>query len=245
MVVPAFLFAALIGAAGGPCREGEHAYLGIHLRAGAEHVEVEAIDPESPASGSGLAPGDQLVAVNGVTLTEPGQLAAIVASRCPGQKIILKSRDGYGFRETSIVLEVSRAVAAPKIDARTTLSDEPRSGGWYGWKVAVLDGTAITLTSLGVATETGEIAVVSVGAAALGPPIIHLTHDNRGRALGSLALRIGLPAVGAFMARNGFCGAHCNEREESASLNIISLFGGAVGFLAASLIDIFALSWDS
>lgn len=247
MLAATLLLATFLAAPSEPCRAGERAYLGIHVRAGAEHVEVVAIDAESPASTSGLAPGDRLIAVNGTTLKSAEALEAIVAARCPGQKIILKSSDAYGFRETLIVLEALPTNDAPKLGEVTTAREARVTGGWndwYGWKIAVADVSSVGLLSVGLGMEAGEIAVFSLGTAGLSAPIIHLTHENPVRALGSLGLRIGLPALGVFFARNVACGNRCDWPGSEDSANALSLFGGALGFLAASLIDIFALGWD-
>jgi hypothetical protein len=42
----------------------------------------------------------------------------------------------------------------------------------------------------------GSLGVLGVGLYLFGPPLIHLSHDNPGRAAGSLALRVALPLAG-------------------------------------------------
>ncbi len=70
---------------------------------------------------------------------------------------------------------------------------------WYGYQTLGTDGLALLLLGAGVAADgdNGEmLAKFSIGTYLLGAPLVHVAHDRSTRALGSLALRAGLPLVG-------------------------------------------------
>ena len=50
---------------------------------------VEAVDPGEPAEKAGVKPGDDIVAVDNVTVTEPRDLINYVSAKPPGQKVRL------------------------------------------------------------------------------------------------------------------------------------------------------------
>lgn len=58
---------------------------------------------------------------------------------------------------------------------------------WYGWQTLAVDALAIPVAFL--KPEVG------IGTYALGPPIVHWAHGNPGRGAGSLAIRVGVPAL--------------------------------------------------
>jgi hypothetical protein len=80
------------------------------------------------------------------------------------------------------------------------------------------------------------LAVAAVGVYGTGPVVIHLAHGSFGAALGSLALRIGLPVV-------GYLAGTCLQRS-----NLGGMESGTVGFLVgaagAAPLDATLLGWD-
>ena len=96
-----------------------------------------------------------------------------------------------------------------------------------GVDVAVLAGAAATKSSN-----------VGVGGYLLGGPLVHLAHGHVGRALGSAALRAGLPVAGALLG--GSLGDSRCEREDNPEelCGLEEMAAGLViGAAAASLVD--------
>lgn len=52
-------------------------------------VAVAAVLPDSPAQAAGLAPGDLIVAVDGVTVTSAADLVGLIAGYAPGDQVVL------------------------------------------------------------------------------------------------------------------------------------------------------------
>jgi hypothetical protein len=110
---------------------------------------------------------------------------------------------------------------------------------WYGFQNLATDGAAIALGIGAVSLEDqGEtLGWTAVATYALGSPIVHLANGEAGRAVGSLALRLGLPVVlgGIGMAT----ASPCPEDSESLCFNGLGelVVGAGIGTIAAVLID--------
>lgn len=111
----------------------------------------------------------------------------------------------------------------------------------YGWQIGLVDTAALVLVSAAAGSDNERAGMLGIGGYVLGGPIVHATHGNPGRAVGSLMLRIGLPLVIGRLA-TGFndCDPqvedHCGEDDMP-----LQVLGGLVGVLAASTIDWFVL----
>jgi hypothetical protein len=113
----------------------------------------------------------------------------------------------------------------------------------YRLSLVAVDASAVTLivsgAILGVPPTVSTVFFFGgVGTYALGGPIVHLVHEQNGRALGSFALRVGLPAVGigAFAG----LGVSCGEGGELGACLGAVLLGGVLtvgGVLAAMIVD--------
>ncbi|HET7500094.1 MAG TPA: hypothetical protein VFK02_03800 [Kofleriaceae bacterium] len=107
----------------------------------------------------------------------------------------------------------------------------------YGWQIVVSDVLAIGLavTNDGTAVPLGGLTYL------LGGPIIHGMHGEGGRAAGSLALRVGLPVLGALAGRKLLRpGSGCAQDDEGCgeSPEIGGLIvGGAIGLATAMIVD--------
>lgn len=157
----------------------ERGFLGVSVRAlhgplasamgrqSGEGVLIEAVDPNSPAADSGVRPGQTLLAVNGIALSTPRDLARALLVTRPGAELALSLHDGEARFRVSAVLDRRPDADQPAI-ARD-LGFEPDAGRGYG---------------LGFAgTESGGVAVASV---ARGSPAA-----QAGLAEGDIVLAIG------------------------------------------------------
>ena len=110
---------------------------------------------------------------------------------------------------------------------------------WYGWQTLVTDGAGVSLFVASAAasahSQRAATGLVYGGAATLvlGGPVVHAAHGRWGAAAGSLALRVGLPAL-AVLALSQPCEGECGAQY---------LFG-LFAFTAPVALDACALSWE-
>jgi hypothetical protein len=125
---------------------------------------------------------------------------------------------------------------APGLTPITTTEAPETIEERYGWQILLADLAAI---AAGAATEEGEITLAAYLG---GGPVIHLAHGSPGRAMGSLALRAGLPLAGALLGvaiEEPSC-----EGEFLCGVGGL-IIGGTLGVLTASAIDIGVLAKKS
>ena len=111
----------------------------------------------------------------------------------------------------------------------------------YGWQIGLLDTAAFLMVVSAAGSDSGGLAVVGGGTYLLGGPSVHAARGHAGRALGSLALRVGLPLLGAQILQSG---SSCDpEFEDSCGDDDMGrkIVGGMAGVLAAGVIDWFIL----
>ena len=113
------------------------------------------------------------------------------------------------------------------------------AGESYSGDIVLADVAALGMVA-------GASALPVLGAAAVAsylftPAVIHLLHDNPGRAAGSLGLRLLLPVGGAFL---GATLENCRGQGESLCGVMGLMVGGLTGIVAAAVIDAAALAGD-
>jgi hypothetical protein len=100
----------------------------------------------------------------------------------------------------------------------------------YGTTTLLVDAAAVGILLLAIEQddyETGEsLAKLAIGTYVFGAPIVHLTKNKAGRALGSAAMRVGFPLIGIAM------GLELTDNEDEGA--VLGLLAGVV---SASLID--------
>ena len=110
-------------------QEGRPTMGSVQLSAGAAGVRVASLVAfDAPLARAGVAQDDHLVALDGVELTQPTQVAEILARHRPGDQLALRAvrRSGERF-ETSVTLaEDQRIDVVPAEQAGQPLSDEMR-----------------------------------------------------------------------------------------------------------------------
>jgi hypothetical protein len=109
----------------------------------------------------------------------------------------------------------------------------PRTSGWYGWQTLSIDGAAL-LTGL---VAPGDAPVYVAVADLTGVALVHVLHQQPGRAAASVGIRVLLVTLGAMLGaavlpRGG------PEGEELAG----AAPGALTGAVAASLLDAFVLA---
>jgi hypothetical protein len=134
----------------------------------------------------------------------------------------------------------STRCAAPQRAPDEEEDEPPKPGHWYGYQTLGVDLGALALLALSVQSESGGLALASLGTYVVGPPIVHFAHGNIGKGFGDLGLRLGLPVGGAlvgvgFACVLGGCGGHGDFAGYAAAFG--GLVGGASGGVAAMIID--------
>lgn len=123
-------------------------------------------------------------------------------------------------------------VSAPPAAEHYAHPREPRRR-WYGWQILAGDGTAVTMLFLAARFDSETLAWSAVAAYAFGGPIIHWSHGNVGTGFVSLALRVGLPSVGAYVG----CAADDSEDFLFGRCFTGASLGGFLGYVTAVVVD--------
>jgi hypothetical protein len=114
--------------------------------------------------------------------------------------------------------------------------DEPLP--WYGWETLLIDAASISMLVVAAESDEGPVAVIGLGIYALGGPAIHFGHGEALNGIGSLGLRLGLPAIGGLIgAQVAQVSEGCRGYEcfEGAGYGILLGMGAAVVLDAALL----------
>jgi hypothetical protein len=125
-------------------------------------------------------------------------------------------------------------------------SKAPEEPEYDDYRLSLLgsDLTAISLVVVGALVyddndAIGNFALLGGFATyALGGPIIHLVHEQPGRALGSLALRVGLPGAGVLIIAG--LASSCQSGGDGGCEAGAVLVGGTLflgGFVTAMIVD--------
>lgn len=139
-----------------------------------------------------------------------------------------------------------REPGAHSVPVSPQLSDGDASAAsvrWYGWQTLASDGASVLVLVAAVEShDSSLLAPLSVVGYAIGAPGVHLYNHRPWKALGSLALRIGLPATGLAM---GMSSAKCPPPtgDYGNCGEYDAIVGLGAGLLAASLIDASVLAW--
>lgn len=148
------------------------------------------------------------------------------------------------FRPIAFALSLTllTALSSTAAAGTETPADTPAPAVWYGYKLLLADALSIGVIAAGASTGAGAaLAAPGIGGAFLAAPIVHLTEGQRGRALGSLALRLLVP-LGV-----GVIAAETQERRSSECNcmgGVFAFAGGMVlGLGAAMLLDAALLGW--
>jgi hypothetical protein len=124
--------------------------------------------------------------------------------------------------------------AGPGATAPASEQAEPERES-YGWQIAIADVAATVL--LLESDHSRGSANAGLAVYALGGPIVHLAHDQGGRALASVALRVGLPLASAWL-----WGGHCSSSDDDCDSEGAVAIGVILGVVTAMVIDATALS---
>ena len=127
----------------------------------------------------------------------------------------------------------------------SAVAPAPTVSRWYGWQTLATDGAALMLAVVAVRGDddiSSLLGLTSVALYGLGGPVVHLTHDNGWQALGSLALRGGLPVLAGAA---GVALERCDNSDEEDFCGLSgAVLGGLAGMVSAMVIDSAALGWE-
>src|SRR4051812_38017195 len=128
--------------------------------------------------------------------------------------------------------------------APSEASGHPQARRWYGWQTFTTDGVAAGLfVGAAAADQNTSLYGSSALVFGLGAPMVHLAHGHWEYALCSLGLRVAMPLFGAIIGGASDVKSHDDGAAGGDSAKWATV-GVAVGGVAASLIDGFALAYD-
>ena len=112
-------------------------------------------------------------------------------------------------------------------------ADREPATSWYGWQILISD--AASMAALGAAAGSDSpmnagLLLLAIGGYLVPPPIIHGMHDQGGRSLLSVGMRLGLPVLGAAVAEGASSG--CEGVDCSGDAALVGLLLGAGAALA-------------
>jgi hypothetical protein len=134
--------------------------------------------------------------------------------------------------------ETSRPKRAGKAVRGAPPSQDPEREGplpWYGWETLLSDAVSISMLLVAAESDEGPVAVIGLGIYALGGPAIHFGQGETLNGLGSVGLRLGLPAIGGLIGAQVSDGCRGYECFEGAGYGILLGMGAAVVLDAALL----------
>jgi hypothetical protein len=146
---------------------------------------------------------------------------------------------------TATVVTAATARADDDSTATKPKNGEPEEN-WYGWQTLTTDGAALALLlAAGATTQSsnaaGAFGLASLGTYALGGPIVHLTHDRPGTAVGDLVVRVAVPIattlLGGVIGNALVPGSPCDSDLPCGGWIGGSILGLGAGVLTASIVD--------
>ncbi len=129
-----------------------------------EGVVITDIWPEGPAARAGLARGDVVVSVNGEDVNDDAGLTYRVATRRPGDPLVLKVRRAGQLRTVTVTAETPPARPAPDkrliagrnpLTGVTVINVSPATAPLYGLDPFVAQGVLVTEINGGFAQSIG------------------------------------------------------------------------------------------
>ncbi|MGK3984924.1 hypothetical protein WME99_17890 [Sorangium sp. So ce136] len=113
---------------------------------------------------------------------------------------------------------------------------------WYGWQHLLVAVGSLIILPVGAGAESEPLVMVGVGGFALGGPVTHWANGNVGKGFISLGLNAGGALGGGLI---GMAIASSGDRDGHGWAELAGFgYGGALGLLAANIIDIAALEYE-
>lgn len=200
--------------------------LGCLVMVSTAHAQPASPDP--PPDGAPPAEADPAPAASSAPASATAPAPASAAAPAPQVRAAAPTS-----RELSPPSLTAPVRAGPGETAPASEQAEPERES-YGWQIAIADvaGTVLLLES----GHSRGSANAGLAVYALGGPIVHLAHDQGGRALASVALRVGLPLASAWLW------GHCSSRDDDCDNAGAVAIGVILGVVSAMVIDATALS---
>lgn len=126
----------------------------------------------------------------------------------------------------AVILAAAGTAAAQPAESPVQPEKVPTTTEWYGMQILGADSAVFATAAL---THDGTIAFGWIGSGA----VVHAAHGHTGRAIGSVAMRVGFPMLGLVLGASsakGCSGDLCGLGP--------ALAGGLIGMGAAEVVDL-------
>lgn len=176
----------------------ERGYLGLTVRAlhgplasamgrpSGGGLLIEAVDPHSPAANAGIRAGQMLLAVNGIELSAPRDLARALLLARPGNTVSLSLHDGQARFRVETGLDIRPGDEGQAVSRE--LSFEPVSRHGYGLSFAASEAGGVAVASV-VPGSPAALAGLRQGDSVLAIGVIDLSDPDEAEARLHLARR--------------------------------------------------------
>jgi hypothetical protein len=154
------------------------------------------------------------------------------------------------LRAPIVLFVLLGSVAAARADA-PAVQLEPRDGEpasashWYGPRLLLADAATIAFAAASAGSESAPLTVLGLASWVLASPALHAEHAGLPRAGVSLALRLGLPALGFAIAQSTSDGCWRAPNASDTCDIGAEITGVMLGAIFAEIIDVAMVAHDS
>jgi hypothetical protein len=166
-------------------------------------------------------------------------IAVVFAVVCAGLFAALSARPAHAEPPGLTIATPTTAAPWSTIPVEATIEEPTTTRVSYRWQMVVADlsglGVSIAAAKL---TDDGDQAVGLAGGTYLfGAPLVHASNGHGWRAIGSLAVRAALPAIGLAIAMQSRTKTGCDNCLDDNPPIAEAMLGLGAGALAALVID--------
>jgi hypothetical protein len=227
--------------------------LGINVVNIGGQVRVKSIKRGGAAAKAGIEKWDAILSIDGKPVKDRREYVFLMAGKRGGEDVVVEWKgDDNAVHKKSIVLEGGRRIIEHDEDrdddrrerkksrrAHVRRKPKVKTTKWYGWQGIVSDVPSLLFMVSGLIVDNTIVSGIGLVGYSIGTPLTHFFHDNVGRGLISLSLRVGIPALTVL----GTIGI-CDETRVCSDAAPLAVIGGLIMFVAVPAVDAAALSWQ-
>jgi hypothetical protein len=158
-----------------------------------------------------------------------------------------------GWRAASLIIGLTLSWSAPaaalkpverhRLAQESSAPDTPSaSSDWYGWQTLLADGAALTLAlgsagldASGRGDAAGALGFLGGLTYVVASPVVHFEHDQTGKGLASLGLRLVMPLLGVLVGVGVVSDCHGDACDAGAGIAALGIALSPIAIDAALL----------